>query len=58
MQFHLLFDRHAKVLHDMKPVGDLFRLRRSWSGGLRVESAAIPAYDFHPQDDALASRCT
>ena len=28
-------------------VGDLFRLRRSLSGGLGVETAAIPAYDFH-----------
>jgi len=31
----------------MKPVGDLFRLRRSLSGGLGVETAAIPAYDLH-----------
>jgi hypothetical protein len=47
VQVHLLLDCHAKVLHDMKPVGDLFRLRRSLSGGLGVETAAIPAYDFH-----------
>lgn len=31
----------------MKSVGDLFRLRRSLSGGLGVETAAIPAYDLH-----------
>ena len=43
----MLLDCHAKVLHDMKPVGDLFRLRRSLSGGLRVATAAIPAYDLH-----------
>ena len=47
VQVHLLFDRHAKVLHDMKPVCDLFGLRRSLSSGLGVETAAIPAYDLH-----------
>ncbi|HBU14899.1 MAG TPA: hypothetical protein DEF16_08825 [Gemmobacter sp.] len=31
----------------MKPVGDLFRLRRALSSGLGVETAAILAYDFH-----------
>ena len=47
VKVHLLLDSLPQVLHDMKPVGDLFRLRRSFSGGLGVETAAIPAYDFH-----------
>ncbi len=31
----------------MKPIRDLLGLRRALSGGLGVETAAIPAYDFH-----------
>ena len=47
MQVHFLFNRHAKVLYDVEPIGDLLGLRRSLSSGLGVETAAITAYDFH-----------
>lgn len=36
-----------KILHDMEPVGDLFRLRRALPGSLGVETAAISADHFH-----------
>ena len=47
LQVHLPLNRHAKVLHDMKPIDDLFGLRRRLSHGFGVETAAIPGYDFH-----------
>ncbi len=43
VQVHLLFDRHAKILHDMEPVCDLCRLRCALTGSLSIEAAAIPA---------------
>ena len=43
MQVHLLFDRHAKVLHDIEPVCDLCRQWRALTGGLCVETTTIPA---------------
>jgi len=47
VKVHLLLDSLPQVLHDMKPVGDLFRLRRALPGSLGVETAAISADHFH-----------
>jgi hypothetical protein len=43
VQVHLLFDRHTKVLHDVEPIRDLYRLWRALTGSLSVETATIPA---------------
>ena len=47
MQVHLLFNSHAKVLHNMEPVRDLHRLRSALTGGLRIKAATIPADHLH-----------
>lgn len=43
---HLFFDRRAKILDQVKPVGDLSRLRCTLANRLRIEAAAIPADDL------------
>ena len=43
VQVHLFFNRHAKVLQDMEPIRDLFRLWHSLTGGLCVATTSIPA---------------
>jgi hypothetical protein len=47
LQVHLLLDGLPQVLHDMEPVGNLFRLRRALPGSLGIETAAISADHFH-----------
>lgn len=43
---HLFFDCRAKILDQMKPIGHLPRLRCTFTDGLRIQTAAIPADDL------------
>jgi len=43
LQVHVLLNRHATDLFDMKPICELFGLQRSLSRAMGVETAAIPA---------------
>jgi CO/xanthine dehydrogenase Mo-binding subunit len=43
---HLFLDCRTKILDQMKPVGDLLGLRCAFTGGLRVQAAAVPADDL------------
>lgn len=43
---HLFFDGRAKVLDQMKPIGDLLGLRCAFTSRLRVQAAAVPADNF------------
>ncbi len=47
VKVHLLLDGLSQVLHDMEPVGDLFRLRGPLPGSLGAEPAAVSADHFH-----------
>lgn len=42
---HLFFDGRAKVLDQMKPIGDLLGLGCAFTDGLRIQAAAVPADD-------------
>jgi hypothetical protein len=43
---HLFFDGRAKVLDQMKPIGDLLGLRCAFTGGLRIQAAAVATDDL------------
>ena len=38
----MFLNAHSEVLNNLKPVGNLFGLKRFLTRGLRVEPAAIP----------------
>jgi len=43
---HLLLDCDAQILHEMKPISHLTRLRRTLASSLRVKPASVSAHDF------------
>jgi len=43
---HLFFDGRAKVLDQMKPIGDLLGLRCAFTSRLRIQAAAVPTDIF------------
>ena len=43
---HLFFDGRAKVLDQMKPIGDLLGLRCAFTSRLRIQAAAVPTDNF------------
>lgn len=43
---HLFFDGRAKILDQVKSIGNLSRLWCAFANSLRIEAAAVPADDF------------
>ncbi len=43
---HLFFDGRAKVLDQMKPIGDLLGLRCAFTSRLRIQAVAVPTDDL------------
>ena len=55
---HLFFDCRAKVLDQMKPIGDLPGLRCAFTGGLRIQAAAVPTDDLDGRVVTQPRGCT